>query len=166
MPANGQSGVISMSTITSLLLPLFSVLGAFLSKKVHDLLKDHMLVDAIFYGVTFAMCLTILLTLKVDSIVLTLLLFIVVACMMSAVNNVITSMMPLNYRKQMDSGFLAGALDTVCYVGGALSGIWLGSVKENSGWNAVFTILLVFSAVAALLSLGCYVFFRIKHQNT
>ncbi len=156
----------STSIILSLSLPLFSVLGACFSKKLHDLLRDHMLVDAIFYGVSFIMCLVVLLTLKVNSFVLTLALFICVACMMSAVNNVITSMIPLNYRKQMDSGFLAGALDTVCYVGGALAGVWLGAVKESSGWTSVFTLLMIFSVVSAVLSLGCCLFFRAKHERT
>ena len=68
--------------------------------------------------------------------------------LMSAVNNVITSIIPLYMRDRMNSGLLAGVLDTFCYVGSTLSTALLGFIADSRGWTGVFTALLVFGGIA------------------
>ena len=62
-------------------------------------------------------------------------------------------MFPLDNREFMDSGALAGILDTMCYIGSAVAGTAIGSAAENYGWNSMFVILIVCSAVTAVMSL-------------
>ena len=90
----------------------------------------------------------IILTLNLKSAPLTLILFGGIACLMAAVNNVITSVVPLYSRDKIDSGLSAGLLNTFCYVGSTLATSLLGKIADTKGWNDVFICLLIFTVVS------------------
>jgi sugar phosphate permease len=94
--------------------------------------------------------------------IILLVLFGVSAMLMSAINNVITSIIPLYMREKMDSGLLAGVLDTFCYVGSTLSTALLGFIADNSGWSGVFNCLLVFGAIACA---ACWLSAAVEKRN-
>ena len=69
--------------------------------------------------------------------------FAIVSCLMAGVNNIITSMVPLNLKKNgANSGLLAGLLNGCCYLGSTISSYGLGAVADGFGWRAVFVLLL------------------------
>jgi sugar phosphate permease len=82
--------------------------------------------------------------------------FIGLACMMAAINNVITGMLPLDNRDEMDSGLLAGLMDTVCYAGSSLAGVLLGVIMEKSAGEGILITIFSFAVVAAVI---CMIFF-------
>lgn len=143
----------SLSIILTLLLPIFSILGSIVARKLYLKLKNHLLIDGIFYGTAFFLALTVFLIYPMRSVPLTMVLFIGLACMMAAINNVITSMVPLDNRDKMDSGLLAGVLDTLCYLGSATAGTLLGAIAKSS-WTNVLIILFVIAAIGAVFSLA------------
>jgi sugar phosphate permease len=67
---------------------------------------------------------------------------------MSAVNNVITSIVPLYSRDKIDSGLLAGLLNTFCYIGSTLATSLLGRIADTKGWNDVFICILIFTVIS------------------
>ena len=73
---------------------------------------------------------------------------------MAMINNVITSMFALDNRKHLNAGFVAGLLNTFCYVGSTVTSYSLGAVSQEKGWNAVFIIMLVICATASLACLA------------
>jgi sugar phosphate permease len=90
----------------------------------------------------------IILTLNLKSAPLTLALFGGIACLMAAINNVITSVVPLYSRDKIDSGLSAGLLNTFCYVGSTLATSLLGKIADTKGWNEVFVCILIFTVVS------------------
>ena len=74
------------------------------------------------------------------------------AMLMAAVNNVITSIIPIYMRDTMDSGLLAGVLDTFCYVGSTMSTALLGYIADRGTWDHVFWCLFLFGAAACVMS--------------
>ena len=142
----------SLSIILTLLLPVFSILGSLVARKLYLKLKNHLLIDGIFFGVSFLLALTVFLIYPMRSVPLTMIMFIGLACMMAAINNVITSMVPLDNRDKMDSGLSAGLLDTLCYVGSSAAGIFLGVISENLGWSSVLVTIFVFALLASVIS--------------
>ncbi len=138
----------SLSIIVTLLLPVLSVFGTSLVNKLHKKQKDENALNGIFYFGSVILAGLIILTLKLKSVPLTLILFGGIACLMSAVNNVITSVVPLYSRDKIDSGFLAGLLNTFCYVGSTLATSLLGKIADSRGWNDVFICILIFTAVS------------------
>ena len=142
----------SLSIIVTLLLPVLSIFGASLVKVLHKKLKNENTLNGIFYLAAIALSSMIILTIGLKSAPLTLALFGGTACLMAAVNNVITSVVPLYSRDKIDSGLSAGLLNTFCYVGSTMSTSLLGKIADTSGWNAVFICILIFSVVACAVS--------------
>lgn len=143
----------SLSIIVTLLLPVLSIFGTSIVNVLHKKQKDENALNGIFYFITIIFTVLIILTLNLKSVPITLILFGCIACLMSAVNNVITSIVPLYSRDKIDSGFSAGLLNTFCYVGSTLATSMLGKIADTKGWNDVFICILIFTAVSFVLCL-------------
>lgn len=141
----------SFSILLTLLLPMVSTMGAAIAKKVHEKIPSHAGMNLIFYIFSALLCGGILLSLKMHSIVAIMICFICVACGMSMINNVITSMFALDYRRMLNAGFAAGLLNTFCYIGSTTTSYTLGAVSQSYGWNAVFMIMLAVCVAAAVI---------------
>ncbi len=144
----------SFSIMLTLLLPMVSTLGATIAKKTHEKISSHATMNMIFYAVAAILCSGILIALKMRSLPAIMLCFIGVACSMAMINNVITSMFALDYRRSLNAGFAAGLLNTFCYIGSTVTSYSLGAVSQAKGWNAVFIIMLVISVAAAVICLA------------
>ena len=144
----------SFSILLTLLLPMVSTLGAAIAKKIHEKISSHAGMNLIFFVFSALLCGGILLSLRLHSIVFIMICFICVACGMSMINNVITSMFALDYRRMLNAGFAAGLLNTFCYIGSTTTSYTLGAVAQNMGWNSVFTIMLAVCAGAAVICLA------------
>lgn len=152
----------SLSIILTLLLPVFSFFGSIIARKLYIKLKNHLFINGIFYSVALVLSLTIFLIYPLRTVPFTMILFIGLACMMAAINNVITSMFPLDNRDKMDSGLLAGLLDTLCYVGSSAAGTLLGKMSQNLGWSSVLMTLFIFAGASAVVCLAVSVFTKKK----
>lgn len=136
----------SLSILLTLFLPVFAIFGTAVAVALQKKIPDFVLLCAVlFVGATVFLC-GILAGLRVSAIII-LICFSVISCLMSGTNNVITSMAPLCWKEQMNSGFSAGILNGFCYIGSALSSYVLGSMADRGGWNAVFLFLLVLCVV-------------------
>ncbi len=141
----------SLSILITVILPLIAVAGAWFSTYLHKLQKNTSVLNSGLYLAEAVILFSVMLTAKSASLkspVLLILLFSVSAMLMSAVNNVITSIIPLYMRDKMESGLLAGVLDTFCYVGSTLSTGLLGFISDKSSWNGVFLTLFIFGTAA------------------
>jgi sugar phosphate permease len=70
------------------------------------------------------------------------------------INNVITSMFALDYRRMLNAGFAAGLLNTFCYIGSTTTSYTLGAIAQSKGWNAVFIIMLAVCLAASAVCLA------------
>ncbi len=151
----------SFSVILTLLLPLVSTLGAAVVKKIHKKIQSHTAMNTLYFALASVFCFGILFALKLHSFPLIMLCFIAVAFLMIMINNVITSVFPLDNRKFLDAGFTAGFLNTFCYVGSTITSYALGSIAQNTGWVVTFGVMLCVCLCAAFISaLGFF-----KKQN-
>ncbi len=144
----------SLSIIVTLLLPVLSIFGTSLVNALHKKQKDENALNGFFFCITIIFTVLIILTLNLKSVPLTLMLFGGIACLMSAVNNVITTVVPLYSRDKIDSGFSSGLLNTFCYIGSTLATSMLGKIADTKGWNDVFVCILIFTAVSFVV---CFV---------
>lgn len=138
----------SLSIIVTLILPVLSIFGTSLVNLLHKKQKDENTLNGIFYFAALILVTLIILTLKLKSVPVTLLLFGGIACLMAAVNNVITSIVPLYSRDKIDSGLSAGLLNTFCYVGSTLATSLLGRIADTKGWIDVFVCILAFTILS------------------
>ena len=152
----------SLSIIITLLLPVLSIFGASLVKVLHKKQKNENALNGIFYFASTVLAGLIILTLNLKSVPLTLALFGGTACLMAAINNVITSVVPLYSRDKIDSGLSAGLLNTFCYVGSTLATSLLGRIADTKGWNDVFICIICFAGVAFAVCMISLAFTRKK----
>lgn len=152
----------SLSIIITLILPIISISGASLVKVLHKKQKNENILNGIFYFVATVLAGLIILTLNFRSVPLTFVLFGGMACIMAAINNVITSIVPLYSRDKIDSGLSAGLLNTFCYVGSTMSTSLLGRIADTKGWNDVFICILIFSVAAFAVCMTAPLFSRKK----
>ena len=148
----------SLSIFLTLILPIVSMVGATFVAKIHVKIKSSPAMNLVFYSLAAVVSTLILFLLKVHNVVFIMLSFTVVACLMAMVNNVITSVFPLDNRKRLGSGFLAGLLNTFCYVGSTITSYSLGAISDSRGWNAVFVIMALACAAACVSSVLGMVF--------
>lgn len=142
----------SFSILITLLLPLISLIGATFVAAIHKKIKSHSMMDLTFYAITLVVSVLSIISLKYSKIVPLIGTFIVISCLMAMVNNVITSVFPLERRKLLGSGFLAGLINTFCYVGSTSASYGLAVVQEKFGWNMVLTVVLIVCGVAVVTS--------------
>ena len=155
----------SISIIVTLILPIISIFGATIVKHFHAKQKDVNILNGGFYLVAAVLAGLIMFTVNLKFVPLTLALFAGSSCMMAAVNNVITSIVPLYSRDKIDSGLSAGLLNTFCYVGSTLSTSVLGKIADTSGWNNVFICILIFAIVALAVCIVGVTAKKNKHKQ-
>ena len=151
----------SLSILLTLGLPMLAILGSTVCVFTNRFVKDHVLLCGVFYAVSCVALLLLVLLLPLKLWWLTLISFALSSLMMSAINNVITSLMPLQMRNVSDPGRIAGTTNAFCYVGSTISSYSLGALADASGWNGVFYLLLGLT-LFSLLVCGVYLLFLKK----
>ena len=155
----------SIGIILTLVMPMLALFGTSvavaLNKKVHDFVGLCGIAFAVIAVLTF--CLT-LAGEGVHGVVVTLGCLAGVSLLTSSANNVITSMVPLYLKNELNAGLLAGIMNGLCYVGSTLSAYGLGAFADRFGWDAVFLLLAALSAACVIISV-IYLIFRIKSKK-
>ena len=152
----------SVSILLTIGLPLLSVFGSALCVALNRRLKDYVALIGVFYGTAFCAFL-MMISLKFWWSML--ICFSFSALMMTAVNNVVTSLMPLQMRSVVDCGKLAGTINAFCYIGSTISTYLLGAVADRSGWSAVFYLLLALLGAAMILCAAYLLFLKKRLTN-
>lgn len=86
------------------------------------------------------------------------------ACMFGA-NPMMTTLIPLNYKRYNRVSAVAGFIDFCIYIGSGLAGVFTGAIVDNFGWNGVFVMWCVISALGAA-SMGLCLFKETKKTIT
>ncbi len=143
-----------LSILLTLLLPVMAAMGAMVAVRLQKLTGNFVTTCTLLFGASAALIGVVILFLSTSQIVLTIGCFALVSCLMSAVNNVVTSMVPLNMKDKVNSGLLAGLLNGFCYLGSTISSYGLGSVADNFSWIAVFYVLLGVVGLCSLIGVS------------
>ncbi len=141
-----------VSILITIVLPLLAVCGIWVVLFMRKRIADFVMLAAILFGTAALFIGIVILCLPTGLLIVTVGSFGVVACLMSGVNNIVTSMAPLYWKDKLNSGRLAGILNGFCYLGSALSSYGLGLIADMGGWNAVFWLLFSLCVVAVGIS--------------
>lgn len=140
-----------LSIILTLMLPVLAIFGSAFSVLLNKRIKNFISLSGLMF-VGAALSIFGVMSLLDKNYWFVLAFSAVVSCLMSGVNNIITSMAPLYLRERLNSGRMAGILNGFCYLGSTISSYGLGIVADKGGWSQVFSLLLVtacFPAVCA-----------------
>lgn len=151
----------SLSIVLTVALPFCGVFGAMLALRMNRKIKDfRALSGSLLLLLSVCIC-GILLSMKLESMVLTVAFLGVVSCFAHGINSIMTSIMPFAMRDRVNPGFLAGLMNSAGYVGSTASAYGLGVIADRTDWNTVMYILLFASVGVTLLAWGTVLLGRI-----
>jgi len=143
-----------VSTICTIL-PIINIVGVFISKYIFAKFKLCELdVCSIMFGVSATAIGFVVLFMRTSqsgfmaAMTVTILLAISSAAMLGA-NNMLLTFIPLHFGKIGRASSITGILNCFSYAAAAASGVAVGSVSENFGWESVFILF----TIAALLGM-------------
>lgn len=156
----------SLSIVLTVALPFCGVFGAMLALRMNRKIKDfRALSGSLLLLLSVCIC-GILLSMKLESIVLTVAFLGVVSCFAHGINSIMTSIMPFAMRDKVNPGFLAGLMNSAGYVGSTASAYGLGVIADRTDWNTVMFILLFASVGVTLLAWGTVLLGHLRKRRT
>lgn len=156
----------SLSIVLTVALPFCGVFGAMLALRMNRKIKDfRALSGSLLLLLSVCIC-GILLSMKLESMVLTVAFLGVVSCFAHGINSIMTSIMPFAMRDKVNPGFLAGLMNSAGYVGSTASAYGLGVIADRTDWNTVMYILLFASIGVTLLAWGTVLLGHLRKRRT
>lgn len=156
----------SLSIVLTVALPFCGVFGAMLALRMNRKIKDfRALSGSLLLLLSVCIC-GILLSMKLESMVLTVAFLGVVSCFAHGINSIMTSIMPFAIRDKVNPGFLAGLMNSAGYVGSTASAYGLGVIADRTDWNTVMYILLLASVGVTLLAWGTVLLGHLRKRRT
>jgi OPA family glycerol-3-phosphate transporter-like MFS transporter len=156
----------SISLVLTVMLPMFALMGAMLAIKLNKKFKNYVSLCGICYFIAMVIIALLILCLGLNTWVITLVCFMFVSMVMAGVNNILTSIFPLQC-KNVNAGLVAGLIDGFCYVGSALSSYGLGAIAQNTGnWDVIMYLFAGLSALCVLMVVIYGVVNRLKKAKT
>jgi len=152
----------SFSVLITLLLPLLSVCGTALSLGIRKVISNHNVSQAVLFLGAAAAFTGVYISCRMHFMLGVILFAGMNACLMAAINNIITSVIPLE--RGSGAGLFAGIMDACCYVGSTLSGFLPGLIIERGGFDPLLSSLPVCALALAVFTLAV-TFFRIKRKK-
>lgn len=156
----------SLSIVLTVALPFCGVFGAMLALRMNRKIKDfRALSGSLLLLLSVCIC-GILLSMKLESMALTVAFLGVVSCFAHGINSIMTSIMPFAMRDKVNPGFLAGLMNSAGYVGSTASAYGLGVIADRTDWNTVMYILLFASVGVTLLAWGTVLLGHLRKRRT
>ena len=156
----------SLSIVLTVALPFCGVFGAILALRMNRKIRDfRALSGSLLLLLSVCIC-GILLSMKLESMVLTVAFLGVVSCFAHGINSIMTSIMPFAMRDKVNPGFLAGLMNSAGYVGSTASAYGLGVIADRTDWNTVMYILLFASVGVTLLAWGTVLLGHLRKRRT
>ncbi len=154
----------SYSVLITLILPLLAFFGATVALAIHKKIPDYNIMQSILFFAAALMFGGVYISYRAHILPGAIVFAGLNATLMSAVNNIITSMIPLERSK--GAGMFAGMMDAFCYVGSTMSGVVPGIILENGGFPALLLLLPICALSLAAFSLAVTLLERRRRRRT
>ena len=151
-----------INILLTLVLPFLAVFGTAVAVLLNKKIKDFVLLSASLFFVSALFIGLVIIFLPTSSIIVVLSSFGIVSCLMSGVNNIVTSMVPLYWKERINSGFIAGLLNGFCYLGSTISAYGLGFLADVSGWGTVLSLLCILCFSVTVIAVLYFIVGHIK----
>ena len=160
----GQSDRLSL--ILTMALSVTALLGTYLAVGCNKFLKDYRALLLLFFACTALFIGGAILSMRGGNTLLLVLTSGCAICLGSAINTVLITMLPLAMRDRVNSGLLAGLINSAAYVGVAASTYGMGWIADQTGgWKQVFLVLFFLTVGSVALSVVNLFFGRVQGKT-
>ena len=145
----------AFSSLISVLLPLFNLMGTYMSRFMYKRCGENEFVSAsVFFAVAAAgFCLMI--TLGMSALPVTMFCFALVTSCMMAANILLINLLPLRFEANGRTSTVSGGLNAIAYGGSAAASAIIGIVSEAYGWHVMVLSWMIIMVLSGLI---CWVF--------
>ena len=145
----------SISILTGVILPLFSILCFKVAIKLHiSIFKNPLTCAALFFGggTVFAL---LLLILTGSNAIFSVLFSALLTGSMHCVNLMLICIIPAYFQKSGKVSTVSGILNSFTYIGSALSTYGIAILSKKAGWNTTLLIWILIALTGAVICLLC-----------
>lgn len=142
----------SYSILITILLPIGQFAGSVLSVVLGNLMKNRTLLCGLTFLVS-SLLVGIYLFFGSSSLVLCIAMFGLSSLCFAVIVNVTTSMIPLEWGKERNSGFYAALFNGFCYLGSTVSSYGLGALADHYGWSKATLVIEMALILASILGI-------------
>lgn len=133
-----------------LIIPLVNFIGILFAGWLNKLLKsEEKITIMVMMAGSFLASLGLRFVIHSNA-VLGIILIACVSAMMSGVNPMMTTTVPMYYKKHNKVSAVAGFIDFSIYVGSGLAGVFTGFIADRYGWNSIFAVWCLISLLGAV----------------
>lgn len=138
-----------LSILVTTVLPVVNLTGAYAAQYMYRRFfkKNEVRTAAFFFGIATA-ALLLLWRFASTAILLTVLLLALITASMMAVNTLFVNLIPLRFEKTGKVSAVSGFMNSMAYLGTAVSTYTIGIFVEHLGWSATIFSWLVITAAA------------------
>ena len=141
----------SFSILITTVLPIINLTGAYAARYVFKKCGEReVMASVVFFGIADIALMGIWFV-KNGSIVLTVIFFAVITASMMAVNTLFVNMLALRFENVGRVSTVSGFLNSMAYLGTAISTFTIGVMVEKLGWNLTIGSWVAVTAVALIL---------------
>ena len=141
--------------LTTVVIPLFGMFSIKLTEWIHQkFLRDEVVCAAAIFGTGFACCLLMRLF-SSYSMVLSVVAAAAITGCMHGINLMLICMVPQKFNRYGVVSTVSGLLNSLTYVGSALSSYGFAKLSEGFGWSFTLTTWCAISFFGLLTCLGC-----------
>ena len=155
-----------LSLILTMALSVTALLGTYLAVGCNKFIKDYRSLLLLFFGCMALFIGGAILAMRGGYTILLVISSGCAICLGSAINTVLITMLPLAMREKVNSGFLAGLINSAACLGVAASTYGMGWIADKTGgWSQVFLVLFILTAVSVVLSIVNLFFGRVQSKT-
>ncbi len=138
----------SFSVVVTMVLPLINLAGAYIARFVDRKHPQKEILSSVIFFVISSSALILLLFIGKWNVFITVGLFAIVTVSMMAVNTLYVNLIPLHFEKEGKVATISGFLNSVAYLGSALSTFSIGILVEYFGWDVTICVWIVVTIIA------------------
>lgn len=139
------------SVLAATVLPIVNLSGAYAAQYVRKkFFESEIKVSMVFFFIALAALMALFFFSNV-SIILTVALLAIITSSMLAINTALVSFVPMHFAKYGRSSTMSGFLNSVAYVGSAVSTVSIGLLVSNAGWSVTILSWGIVTAVALVV---------------
>ena len=152
----------SFSILITTVLPIVNLTGAYAAQFMYQKFfqKQEIRTVAFFFVIATGALLGLWKFGDVSVVVTVVLLGIITASMM-AVNTLVVNLLPLHFVKMGRAATVSGFLNSMAYLGTAISTFTIGIMVESSGWNRTIFGWFIMTAAAMVI---CFLLYKKKFE--
>lgn len=144
----------AFAVIGTTLLPLCNLMGVSLASVVNKITGYHEIGAASFFFGICIMSLSVLYFWNDCRVTASLILLAIATTSMTGVNTMLIGVLPSRFGAVGRASVISGILNSVVYLGCAVSTYGIGALSEYFGWNFTFLIWLIAAVIAMGICLG------------